>query len=159
MILTVSCGYAPAPGNGPLGKTAWSEILTEGGSTINAAPNAGHFGRPYFDIGIGKAGLLAISPDQPSAFTYYASGQRLLLPANPGDRVHWRDRMAGTVVVWNRSAGFVQRADGQETFAVKVAGHTGPKLKVGDTITFNTTRDIDRLEWAVDLTLSEQRAL
>lgn len=145
MIVSVSCGYAPAPGNGPLGKTAWSEILTEGGSTINAAPDVSRFGRPFFDIAIGKAGLLAIGSAQPS---YYPAGQRLVLPANPGDRIHWQDRMHGTVVILNRATGLVRRDGGDETFAVR--DRTAP-FRPGDAVTFNTTRDVDRQEWAIDL--------
>lgn len=148
MIVSISCGYAPAPGNGPLGKAAWTEILTEGGVTINAAPDANRFGRPFWDIQIGKAGLLAIG-NEPADFTYHHAGQRLVLPANPGDRVYWQDRMRGSVVVLSRTTGLVRRDGGDETFAVR--DRTVP-FRPGDAVTFSTARDVDRQEWAVDLT-------
>lgn len=145
MIITVSCGYAPALGNGPLGKVAWTEILTEDGSTINGAPDAGRFGRPFFDIAIGKAGFLTIGS---KSAVYYPAGQRLVLPANPGDRVYWQDRMRGSVVILNRATGLVRRDGGDETFAVR---ERAAPFRPGDAVTFNTTRDVDRQEWAIDL--------
>lgn len=153
MILSVTCGYAPAPGNGPLGKTAWSEILTAGGATINVAPAPGRFGQPYFDIRTGKACLLAVAAAVPceASFRFLPAGTRLVLPATPGERVYWHDTLLGEVVVWHRGAGLVRRLDGEDTFAVKAASHNGPKLGVGNIVTFSTARDVDRREWAVDM--------